>query len=86
MLFNVYYVISRVHNGGVFCIHVSLQNLGALSANRDNYNYIVPSVNTLCGSDGESDNCVLSYQRTIVVTLTFSLLRTLVRRLRTHCQ
>ena len=86
MMFSVYYVVSRVHNGGVFCTHVSLQNLGALSANRDNYNYIVPSVNTLCGSDSESGNCVLSYKRTIDVTLTFSLLRTLVRRLRTNCQ
>ena len=86
MLFIVYYVVSRVHNGGVFSIHISLQNLGALSANRDNYNYIVPSVNTLCGSDSESGNCTLSYRQTIYVTLTFSLLRTLVRRLRTHCQ
>ena len=60
---------------------ICAQNLGALSANMDNYNYIVPSVATLC-SESEEDYCnppVLAYDHRIPVNLTFSLLRTLVR-------
>ena len=57
------------------------QNLGALSANMDNYNYIVPAVVDLC-REQEQEYCnppVLSFDNNITVQLSFSLLRTLVR-------
>ena len=50
----------------------------------DNYNYIVPSVDRLCEGQEEQAYCnseVLSFDNNITVNLSFSLLRTLVRRL-----
>ena len=60
----------------------SAQNLGALSANMDNYNYDVPSVSRLCENQQEQNGCNpanLAFDNTIEVNLSFSLLRTLVR-------
>ena len=64
-----------------FNVFVFPQNLGALSANMDNYNYIVQPVVNLCEGQEEAycDSPILSFDNNITVNLSFSLLRTLVR-------